>query len=236
MIKEAVLKFIKKHKRPIIVILCIVLAGILLWNAAVAAHLVFPGVDLFVKPESGPFALVTRGYMRLRTETSKCDADEPVTVTINTAFFETEKYAKTAQSISFIIVCSQYLELKPSSFSAEKCPVDWDTDGVYGPVFPEDELFLYKTTDFQYADLLYTGFKGFFATRYALPYCETFTLRVKEDAPQEFDGVIRFYAGADHPGDGGLSDDNEAWLYYYFDGDYIYFSGESQSHAKALES
>ena len=186
----------KNLKKLLFTLLCVVLIAAKAWDTAITIHLIYPGVDLFVKPESGFFATVTRGYMRLRTDKSKYHADDTINVKINTAFHETDDNVDKVECVAFVIGCDQYIEVNPSSFEAEKDYSVVNVDAIYGP-FSDDELFRLTTTDFQRDDLVY---KGPIITRYSLPYSADFTLQVMEDAPEEFSGQIRFFAGVSHGG------------------------------------
>lgn len=225
----------KKVKILLLISVLIVLLCLLLYWLLFHVFYIFdPGVDSLVKPESGPFAAVTRGYMRLRSEKSKYDADDTVSIQINTAFYESQEAAQKAEYINFVIVCDKYLEFVPVSFTAEKQPIDWDTDGIYGETV-NDDFYALKCMEFDAEDLVYGGPV---VTRYSLPFSVDFEVRIKEDAPAEFWADVKIYARAgfalsDGSGLQSVSEENEAYLYVYCKDGKLYLSGDSVKDAKS---
>ena len=220
-------------KRHMIIAVAVALICLLLYWLLFHVFYVFDtGIDSFVKPESGPFARVTRGYMRLRTDKSKYDADDTVGIKINTAFYDSQEQAEKAEYIIFTIGCDSNLELVPISFTSEKQPIQGDTDGVYGETV-NDDFYALNCVEFDEHDLVYGGP---FITRYALPFSADFEIRVKEDAPEEFKGLIKFFAKAGYaiPNSDGMHDrteENEAFLYVYCKDGKLYLSEKSWKDA-----
>lgn len=216
---EGMRKLIKS--RWVLPIICLLFVYFLAGIWLPTLYLFDPGLDAYEQPQQALFTMATRGYIRIQSEKSKLDAEEPVRLSVNTAFFDSLYDAQQADTLHIRAGGGEYLDVTVSCGDAVDLTVD----------------------DFDIAQLVYER-KGLFerVTKNSLPFAFTIIAEVRPDAPAEFSGTIgcevyvKQYVQDPQTGETvevDMENPSRITVYFYRSGDRIYLSETSVEDAKA---
>lgn len=189
--------FITRHKRKIGLFLGIFMVLLILFSLAVYTKWIDFGIDALTKPKKREdwYLEDINGQLHLHSSKSKFDVKDSIILTLNTAYFDQTEQAQRAEYVYFRVIHCEYLEIEVNdasdSYPASPTPPDVDPN----PTIPKgdvDYFFIFR--EFDPDQLVYQPHDGII-TRDSLPYAVRITIRVKPDAPENFEDEFTIITG-----------------------------------------
>lgn len=194
---ERILRYIKTHIRLTIIISCVSIVLLCVFGLVVHYATAEPGIDLLVKPKeytNHDSAYSYDGYLYLKSEDTEFRAGDTVTLTVSTAYFDQLEDAEKSEYAYFRVVHSDYLEVEVVGAS-ERTQKENQLDQDLPPYNDVDAV--YTFTEFDPVDFVYQPVGVFDRiTRESLPYTVTIIVKVKDDAPENFEDELWIFTSA----------------------------------------
>lgn len=222
-----------KKESIIVIIVMVLFLGVILSScgSSDSPYQSDPGVDSYFKPESGLFASVTQGYMRIECDQSIFDLREDIRFTASTTYDLKNTDTAAYDEVRFVVSHSEYVEVDIDF--ADLKMLDLSQAVTLYDTSQGNVAFCCSTEDFDDSDLIYDPEQ--------LPFRFNFAVSVLPDAPEEFGGKVEIrtyacitdnYLNTGMFEEDDVSQKNICKIWFYRTGDQIFFSDRSIEDAK----